>query len=171
MGWKSWEFQSIKLTVTQIDIWQTLSVVYNQNLFPPKFINKQFCLWEGNTGLSAPCLQNRQKWISTLQIQSYLGEELDKFKCLEAKCREKPWKVRARTYGTKSPSRSEALRFIDSAKLGSSPDTDVRASWRQRSYRSSSHCRFQWCWSSAGDELLAPTNICSGMEFSHCTAG
>ena len=26
------------------------------------------------------------------------GEELDKFKCLEAKCREKPWKVRARTY-------------------------------------------------------------------------
>ena len=43
-------------------------------------------------------------------------EELDKFKCLEAKCREKPWKVRARTYGTKSPSRSEALRFIDSAK-------------------------------------------------------
>ena len=47
-------------------------------------------------------------------------EELDKFKCLEAKCREKPWKVRARTYGTKSPSRSEALRFIDSAK---SPST------------------------------------------------
>ena len=44
-------------------------------------------------------------------------EELDKFKCLEAKCREKPWKVRARTYGTKSPSRSEALRFIDSAKF------------------------------------------------------
>ena len=27
-----------------------------------------------------------------------------------------PGKVRARTYGTKSPSRSEALRFIDSAK-------------------------------------------------------
>ena len=75
MGWKSWEFQSIKLTVTQIDIWRTLSVVYNQNLFQPKFIDKQFCLWEGNTGLSAPCLQNRQKWISTLQIQSYLYEK------------------------------------------------------------------------------------------------
>ena len=46
-------------------------------------------------------------------VSSDTWEELDKFKCLEAKCREKPWKVRARTYGTKSPSRSEALRFID----------------------------------------------------------
>ena len=55
---------------------------------------------------------------------SRTGEEPNKFKCLEAKCREKPWKkpwkVRARTYGNKSPSRSEALRFIDSAK---SPST------------------------------------------------
>ena len=51
--------------------------------------------------------------------------ELDKFKCLEGKCREKPWKVRARTYGTKSPSRSEALRFIDSAK---SPSTKIDGS-------------------------------------------
>ena len=37
-----------------------------------------------------------------------------------------PGKVRARTYGTKSPRQSKALRFIDSAKspstVGSSPD-------------------------------------------------
>ena len=33
-----------------------------------------------------------------------------------------PGEVRARTYDTKSPSRSEALRFIDSAK---SPSTTV----------------------------------------------
>ena len=52
-------------------------------------------------------------------------EELGKFKCLEAKCREKPWKVRARTYRTKSPSRSEALRFMDSAK---SPSTKIDGS-------------------------------------------
>ena len=36
-----------------------------------------------------------------------------------------PGKVRARTYGTKSPSRSEALRFIDSAK---SPSTKIDGS-------------------------------------------
>ena len=36
-----------------------------------------------------------------------------------------PGKVRARTYGTKSPSRSEALRFIDSAK---SPSTIIDGS-------------------------------------------
>ena len=36
-----------------------------------------------------------------------------------------PGKVRARTYGTKSPSRSEALRFIDSAK---SPTTKIDGS-------------------------------------------
>ena len=54
------------------------------------------------------------------------SEELDKFKCLEAKCRGKnPGKVQARTYGTKSPSRSEALRFIDSAK---SPSTKIDGS-------------------------------------------
>ena len=57
------------------------------------------------------------KWEGLAWVRhSSTGEEQDKFKCLEAKCREKPWKVRARTYGTKSPSRSEALRFIDSAK-------------------------------------------------------
>ena len=36
-----------------------------------------------------------------------------------------PGKVRARTYGTKSPSRSEALRFINSAK---SPSTKIDGS-------------------------------------------
>ena len=63
-----------------------------------------------------------------VSVQFYLfWEELDKFKFLEAKCREKPWKVRGRTYvyGTKSPSRSEALRFIDSAK---SPSTKIDGS-------------------------------------------
>ena len=55
-------------------------------------------------------------------------EELDKFKCQEAECREKPWKVRARTYGTKSPSRSEALRFIDSAKFPSTTGTKIDGS-------------------------------------------
>ena len=41
-----------------------------------------------------------------------------------------PGKVRARTYGTKSPSRLEALRFIDSAK---SPSTLIGlAIWSRR---------------------------------------
>ena len=43
----------------------------------------------------------------------------------EAPCREKPGEVRARTCGTKLPSRSEALRFIDSAK---SPSTKIDGS-------------------------------------------
>ena len=68
----------------------------------------------------------RLKWEGLAWVRhSSTGEELDKFKCLEAKCREKPWKVRARTYGNKSPSRSEALRFIDSAK---SPSTKINGS-------------------------------------------
>ena len=66
------------------------------------------------------------KWEELAWVRhSSTWEELDKFKCLEAKCREKPWKIRARTYGTKSPSRSEALRFIDSAK---SPSTKIDGS-------------------------------------------
>ena len=57
------------------------------------------------------------KWEELAWVRhSSTWEELDKFKCPEAKCCEKPWKVRARTYGSKSPSRSEAPRFIDSAK-------------------------------------------------------
>ena len=44
----------------------------------------------------------------------------------EAPCREKPLgEVRARTCGTKSPSRSEALHFIDSSK---SPSTKIDGS-------------------------------------------
>ena len=69
---------------------------------------------------SIPC---QSRYLTVRRMPTVLKstwEELDKFKCLEAKCREKPWKVRARTYGTKSPSWSEALRFIDSAK---SPST------------------------------------------------
>ena len=69
--------------------------------------------------------ENLQPSASGCMKISRTWEELDKFKCLEAKCREKPWKVRARTYGTKSPSRSEALRFIDSAK---SPSTKIDGS-------------------------------------------
>ena len=67
------------------------------------------------------------KWEESAWVRhSSTWEELDKFKCLEAKCRGKnPGKVRARTYGTKSPSRSEALRFIDSAK---SPSTKIDGS-------------------------------------------
>ena len=54
-----------------------------------------------------------------------------------------PGKVLARTYGTKSPSRSEALRFIDSAK---SPSTkkpcsgffkfafEIKSCWKTRSH-------------------------------------
>ena len=62
------------------------------------------------------------KWeeLAWVRHSSTWEEYLDKFKCQEAKCRENPGKVRARTYGTKSPGRSEALRFIDSAK---SPST------------------------------------------------
>ena len=42
-----------------------------------------------------------------------------------------PGKVRARTYGTKSPSRSEALNFIDSAKFPSTAtDTVMSFVWR-----------------------------------------
>ena len=38
-------------------------------------------------------------------------------KCPEAKCREKPWKVRARTNGTQAdPADRKILRFINSAK-------------------------------------------------------
>ena len=55
-----------------------------------------------------------------------LEEYLDKFKSQEAKCREKSTgKIRARTHGTISPSRSDALRFIDSAK---SPSTKIDGS-------------------------------------------
>ena len=75
--------------------------------------------------------------IPTVAVKIAWEEYLDKFKCQEAKCREKPWKSPARTYGTKSPSRSEALRFIDSAK---SP------SWHLNLSRYSSHvllCRTQ----------------------------
>ena len=39
--------------------------------------------------------------------------------------RKTPGKVRARTCGTKSPSRSEALRFIDSSKSPSTVDGDL----------------------------------------------
>ena len=54
--------------------------------------------------------------------QTEIWEEYqDKFKCPEAKCRVNPGKVRASTYGTKSPSRSGALRFIDSAKSPENP--------------------------------------------------
>ena len=47
----------------------------------------------------------------------------------------KTLKVRARTYGTKSPSRSEALRFIDSAK---SPSTYVDGDLAESIKRSAS---------------------------------
>ena len=71
-------------------------------------------------------VRTKRKWLYNQAVFFFFtGEALDKFKCLEAKCREKPWKVRARTYGTKSPSRSEALRFIDSAK---SPSTKIDGS-------------------------------------------
>ena len=76
------------------------------------------------------------KWEELAWVRhSSTWEELDKFKCLEAECREKPWKVRARTYGTKSPSRSEALRFIDSAK---SPSTKMVHWWTEPAFRPSS---------------------------------
>ena len=39
--------------------------------------------------------------------------------------RKTPGEVRARTCGTKSPSRSEALRFIDSPKSPSTVDGDL----------------------------------------------
>ena len=83
---------------------------------------------------SPHCGKKYYKWKAAVNARNVMHflllyystwEELDKFKCPEAKCREKPWKVRARTYGTKSPSRSEALRFIDSAK---SPSTKIDGS-------------------------------------------
>ena len=46
----------------------------------------------------------------------------------------KPWKLRARTCGTDSPSRSEALSFIDSAK---SPSTKIDGSLVNFRYRQS----------------------------------
>ena len=64
------------------------------------------------------------RWVGLGMTYEYM-RRVDKFKCLQAKCREKPWKVRARTYGTKAPSRSEALRFIESAK---SPSTKIDGS-------------------------------------------
>ena len=73
--------------------------------------------------LSWKLQSTKLKWEELAWVRhSSAWEELDKFKCLEAKCRENPWRVRARTYGTKSPSRSEALRFIDSTK---SPSTYI----------------------------------------------
>ena len=77
--------------------------------------------WDHNKALLKIWRESDKRAILFFQTKKRTWEELDKFKCLEAKCREKPWKVRARTYGTKSPSRSEALRFIDSAK---SPSTN-----------------------------------------------
>ena len=43
-----------------------------------------------------------------------------------------PGKVRARTYGTKLPSRSEALRFIDSAKFPSTKIDGSLVNFRRR---------------------------------------
>ena len=74
-------------------------------------------------------------WTKYFKQLNDFWEELDKFKCLEAKCREKPWKVRARTYGTKSPSRSEALRFIDSAKSPSTKIDGLLVNFRLESLR------------------------------------
>ena len=80
-----------------------------------KFYNSTVCL----------AIDSRFKWeeLAWVRHSSTWEEYLDKFKCLEAKCCEKTLeKSGARTYGTKSPSRSEALRFIDSAK---SPPTKI----------------------------------------------
>ena len=99
------------------------------DLFVPSFnflqlknFPSKFCSWKKyeRDNIFRCLILDAEQWkiaiFSKIGNLHCLGEELDKFKCLEAKCREKPWKVRARTYGTKSPSRSEALRFIDSAK-------------------------------------------------------
>ena len=66
----------------------------------------------------APSLLEKREGACALFVQK-TQEDLEIFKCLEAKCREKTWKSRlvwARTktiYGTKSPSRSEALRRFE----------------------------------------------------------
>ena len=73
------------------------------------------------------------KWEELAWVRhSSTWEEPGKFKCQEAKCREKPWKVRARTYRTKSHSRSEALRFMDSAKSPSTKIDDSLVNFRRR---------------------------------------
>ena len=63
----------------------------------------------------------------------YLFWKKVQHKGLEAPCREKPpGEVRARTCGTKSPSRSEALRFIDSSKSPTTKTDGSLVNFRRR---------------------------------------
>ena len=69
------------------------------------------------------CLQLMEVWFTSMENSSALMsilKESSRQRPRSAMSRKTPGEVRARTCGTKSPSRSEALRFIDSSKSPSS---------------------------------------------------
>ena len=63
---------------------------------------------------------NFETWMAIFKLFFFFLKESSRQRPRSAMSRKTPGEVRARTCGTKSPSRSEALRFIDSSK---SPST------------------------------------------------